>query len=211
MTPFLPAANPSGVAQGEARWQSRRMSADVFLHQFTADEYHRMAGSGAFAPDARVELWDGKIIDMFPIGPFHSGTVTRLNHIFERANRDRWITSIQNPIRLSPHYEPQPDLVLLKPREDFYTEKTAVADEVLLLVEVCESSILVDREEKVPAYASAGIPETWLINVPEKKVEVFRDPRNGVYVAQFEAHPGNLLTPEKFSDVAVDLKSLFRV
>jgi Uma2 family endonuclease len=181
------------------------------MHQFTAEEYHLMARGGAFVHDASVELLDGKIIDMFPIGPFHSGTVSRLIQIFERANRDRWITSVQNPVRLNLGYEPQPDLALLKPRDDFYTEVTAGPKDVLLLVEVSESSVQVDRKDKVPAYARARIPEVWLINVPEKKVEVFRAPRGGNYVMRFEARPGDPLAPEKFPDVTINLKTLFRV
>lgn len=118
---------------------------------------------------------------------------------------------MQNPVRLNLGYEPQPDLALLKPREDFYTEKTAGARDVLLLVEVAETTVLLDRKDKVPAYARARIPEVWLVNVPGKKVEVFRAPRAGVYLTQFEAHPGDPLAPEKFPDVAIDLKTLFRV
>jgi Uma2 family endonuclease len=191
--------------------QIHRMRTDASLHHFTAEQYHLMGRDGAFVPDASVELLNGNIIDMFPIGPFHGGTVSRLNQIFERANRDRWITSIQNPVRLNTGYEPQPDVALLKPRDDFYTEKTAEAGDVLLLVEVSESSVLVDRKDKVPAYARAGISEVWLINVPRKKVEVFRAPRGGTYGTQFEVHPGDPLAPEKFPDVAINLKTLFRV
>ena len=187
------------------------MIADARLHRFTIDEYHGMAESGLLSPDTRVELLDGKIVDMFPIGPFHSGTVSRLNRLFEGAHRDRWITSVQNPVRLNSHYEPLPDLALLVPREDFYTEKTAVAKEVLLLIEVAETSILVDREDKMPAYAQAKIPEAWIVNVLDKKVEVFRKPKAGVYAVQFEVYPGETLSPERFPDVTIDLQALFRV
>jgi Uma2 family endonuclease len=170
-----------------------------------------MAECGALAPDARVELLDGKIIDMLPIGPFHGGTVTRLNRLFEQENRGRWLTSIQNSLKLSAHYEPQPDLALLKPRDDFYTKQIPGPDDVFLVIEISDATLLLDREVKLPAYARAAIPEMWLVNVPQKKVEVYRAPRNGVYAQRLEMAPGSDLSPEAFPDVKIDLKALFGV
>ena len=108
-------------------------------HRFTVEQYYRMAETGILSPDDRVELLDGQIVDMFPIGPFHSGVGTRLQTILTLAGGGRWIVRTQLPVHLSNGSEPQPDLVLVKPREDFYTGSHPQAADVLLLVEVADS------------------------------------------------------------------------
>ena len=109
-------------------------------HRFTVEEYYQMAETGILAPGARVELLEGEIVDMFPIGPFHSGVGTRLQTLFTKAGGDRWIVRSQYPVRLSDGSEPQPDLALVKPRADFYTERHPEAEDVYLIVEVADRS-----------------------------------------------------------------------
>ena len=167
-----------------------------------------MAESGVLAPDARVELLDGQIIDMLPIGPFHGGTVNWLTVTLAKASADRWITSPQAALNLETHYEPQPDLMLLRPRADYYKAALPEPNDVLLLIEVSDSTLLLDRHDKLPAYARAGIRETWVVNVPERVVEVYRSPRNGSYAPHRRVKPGDKLSPEAFPDVALDTAAL---
>src|SRR6266508_2524535 len=113
-------------------------------HRFNVKEYYLMAETGVLRPDARVELLDGEIIDMSPIGPFHGGVTNYLIEIFTAASKGRWVTAVQNPVRLDDHSEPQPDLVLLKLCPDFYRKRHPQPEEVYLLIEVSESSLATD-------------------------------------------------------------------
>jgi Uma2 family endonuclease len=103
-------------------------------HRFSVKEYYRMAETGVLPPDARVELLNGEIIDLSPIGPFHGGVANYLNQFFTNAARHRWIMSVQNPVRLEDHSEPQPDLMLLKPASDFYRKRHPQPEDVFLLI-----------------------------------------------------------------------------
>src|SRR6185503_12493440 len=102
-------------------------------HRFSVADYYRMAETGVLKPDARVELLDGKIIDMSPIGPFHGGSVKRLIRLFNKPSAGRWLVSAQDPVHLDDNSEPQPDLMLLKPLADDYTSRHPVPDDVFLL------------------------------------------------------------------------------
>ena len=176
--------------------------------RFTVEEYHRLAEVGVLHENDRVELLNGVIVDMMPIGPFHGSSVKRLNHVFEKANAGRWVTSTQDPIRIGDHNEPEPDLALLHPREDFYLEKHPVPADVFLLIEVSDSTLLIDREDKLPIYATAGIVEVWIVNLPERLVEVYSSPKNGKYTEVRKVHPGGALAPAAFPDAAIDTAAL---
>ena len=169
-----------------------------------------MAENGILAPDARVELLEGQIVDMLPIGPFHSGTVSRLLNLFARRGGDRWIVNAQNPVRLSSQSEPQPDFVLLRPRADFYTKQHPVSADVFLVVEVADSSVRFDREEKLPVYARAGIVEFWLVNLVERVIEVYREPSvaAGVYGSVARLQPGERIALAAFPDVMLSVAEL---
>src|SRR3954452_8515646 len=125
-------------------------------HRFTVDEYYRMAETGNIKPDARVELLDGKIIDKAPIGPFHGGAVKRLNRLFAKAAKDRFLVAVQDPVRLNDRSEPQPDVMLLKPKADDYGMRHPRPEDVFLLIEVADSTLQFDRDEKVAAYGAGG-------------------------------------------------------
>lgn len=134
------------------------MAAQLVTHRFTVQDYHRMAAAGIFHEDDRLELLQGEIVEMPPIGPGHASGVNRLMNIFLPLQRDgKVIISVQNPIRLGEHSEPQPDLALLKPRPDFYARQHPGPQDMSLVVEVMESSACYDREVKVPLYARCGI------------------------------------------------------
>jgi len=150
-------------------------------HRLTVSDYQRMGEAGILDQNARVELIAGEIIDMAPIGSLHAGTVNRLIRMLERTVGDAAVLSVQNPIVLGPYSEPEPDVALLKPRGDFYTAAHPVPDDVLLIIEVADTTVRYDREVKVPLYASTGIPEVWLIDLARKAVEVYRQPSEHGY------------------------------
>lgn len=180
------------------------------LHRFTVRDYHRMAETGVLRPDARVELLDGRIIDMSPIGPFHGGVVKRLSRLFNHLARGRWLVSTQDPLRLDPYSEPQPDVMLLKPAPDDYTNRHPGPEDVLLLIEVADTSLELDREEKLPAYGRAGLPEVWLVNLLESVIEVYREPHYAGYSARQVWRVGDRGSPAAFPDVSVDVGELLK-
>jgi Uma2 family endonuclease len=135
---------------------------------FTADEFHRIAEAGILREDDRVELVDGEIVEMTPIGSHHAACVDRLNVLLQRSVDGRGIVRVQGPIRLDAHSEPQPDLSVLALRTDFYASAHPTPSNVLLVVEVAETSARYDRDIKIPLYARAAIPETWLVDLTER-------------------------------------------
>jgi Uma2 family endonuclease len=179
-------------------------------HRFSVKDYYRMAETGVLRPDARVELLDGRIIDMSPIGPFHGGVTKYLNEIFTAASRGRWQTSVQDPLRLDEHSEPQPDLMLLKPAADFYRKRHPLPGEVFLLVEVSDTTLELDREEKLPAYGRAGIAEVWIVNLNHATIEVYREPHFTGYGSKTELRTGDLAKPLAFPDTMVDVAELLQ-
>jgi len=169
-----------------------------------------MAETGVLRPDARVELLDGRIIDMSPIGSTHAGTVKRLIRIFNKVARDRWVISVQDPLRLDDHSEPEPDFMLLKPSPDDYTSRHPQPDEVFLLVEVADASLDYDREEKLPAYGRAGVAEVWIVNLNELTIEVYREPHFTGYGSKTILRAGDTIAPLAFPDAAVDVAELLK-
>lgn len=152
------------------------MAAPPTTRRFTVDEYHRMVAAGILGEDDRVELLDGRILEMTPIGPAHAGCVKRLNRALARALGDAVTISVQDPVVLGEYAEPQADIAVLRPRTDGYGHRHPQPADVLLLVEVADTSLDRDRREKIPAYARAGIAETWLVDLAGQQVEVYRDP-----------------------------------
>ena len=167
-----------------------------------------MAEVGVIARGARVELLDGQLVDMMPIGPFHSGVVTRLINLFSKLSEDRWTVFCQNPVRLDRHSEPQPDLMLVKNRADSYTRNHPVPEDVFLLVEVADSSLDFDQSDKLPAYGKAGIPEVWIVNLPERHVEIYREPHFTGYGSTVIVREGETAAPFAFPDAQVSVTAL---
>jgi Uma2 family endonuclease len=148
---------------------------------FTSDAYHRMAEAGIFSPEDRVELIEGEVIRMSPIGRYHAACVKRLNALLNRKVGHLATIGVQDPVRIGIFSEPQPDIVLLKPRDDFYLAEAPTEEDVLLLIEVADSSIELDREVKLPLYAKANITEVWIVSVQDDHVEVYSGPVQGTY------------------------------
>ncbi len=179
-------------------------------HRFSVKDYYRMAETGVLRPDARVELLDGRIIDMSPIGPFHGGVTKYLNKLFSAAANGRWLTQVQDPVHLDDHSEPEPDLALLKPAADFYRRRHPQPEDVFLLVEVSDATLATDQEDKLPAYGRAGIAEVWIVNLNELTVEVYRDPNFAGYAAKTILRAGDQASPQAFPDTAVDVAELLK-
>ena len=179
-------------------------------HRLTVADYYRMAEVGILAPEERVELIDGEIIDMVPPGSPHAATVHYLTEVLVRAVEGRATVLVQNPVRLSAYSEPQPDLALLRRREDFYRERYPRADDVLLIVEVAATSLKFDRETKTPLYASHGIPEVWLVDLAGRRLVRYRAPQHGSYTVVDEPDLGIALEVSALPGVAFDLRRLLR-
>lgn len=179
-------------------------------HRITAADYCRMAEVGLFAPDARVELIDGEILDMAPIGDRHNATVDWLNRHFNRAVGDHAIVRTQGSTRLGDMSMPQPDLALLVPREDFYKRGGVSPSVILLIVEVGDSTLRFDRDVKIPLYARHGIPEAWIVDLQHDELRVYRSPRDGVYCDQSVTAIPGVVYPVALPETSVDLTDLFR-
>ncbi|MDB6088126.1 MAG: Uma2 family endonuclease [Gammaproteobacteria bacterium] len=178
-------------------------------HRITVDEYYRMAEVGLLAPDARVELIDGEIIDMAPIGSRHGGTVIRLNRLLTRAVGDRASVAVQHPVRLDVLSEPQPDVAVLKPRHDDYMVSHATAADILLIVEVSETTLRHDLQIKQPLYARRGIPEFWIVDLKDEQIHFFRSPAGAAYTEVSADKTPGLVTLAMLPDVTVDLTGIF--
>jgi Uma2 family endonuclease len=157
------------------------MSVQYQKHYFNVDEYYRMAEVGLLSEDDRVELIEGEIIEMSPIDSTHGGTVKRSSSFLNRKLGDICVISVQDPIRLNDFSEPQPDLALLKPRKDFYSKTHPKAEDVLVVIEMADTSLAYDRNVKLPLYARAGIAESWLIVLAKEVIEIHTQPKNGKY------------------------------
>lgn len=168
-----------------------------------------MADAGILGVDDRVELIEGEVVEMNPIGSHHASSVDRLNRSFSKQTADRAIIRVQNPVRLSDLSEPQPDLALLKPRDDFYASSHPTAADVLLLVEVADSSLAFDSGVKLALYAAAGIPEVWIINLSAALVESHRSPQSGRF-SEHDSHvKGDQISPAALPDLSLDVAEIF--
>lgn len=168
-----------------------------------------MAEVGVFAPDARLELIEGEIVEMAPIGSSHAGTVMILNRLLSRAAGDSAIVSVQSPLIVGDRSVPQPDLALLKPRADSYTRSHPTAADVLLVVEIADTTLAFDLGTKVPLYARAGIAEAWVVDLQERAVRVFRDPSASGYRTSFTATGNDALGATALPAVSLAVAVLF--
>lgn len=180
----------------------------VRRHKLDVDAYYRMAEVGILGPDDRVELIEGEIVDMAPIGSGHSGAGGGLTDAFYAAVGGRAVVSVQGPLRLSRTSEPQPDLMLLRPRADRYRDSHPGPGDVLLLVEVADSTLRTDRNVKLPLYAEHGIPEVWIVNLPEGVVEVHREPQGEAWRSTLRAGRGDVIEPAALPGLRVAVSDI---
>lgn len=170
------------------------METPVLKRLFTVDEFHQMAEGGVFGEDDRLELLDGEIVQMTPIGSRHAGCVMRLNAWFNQIAQSGALVSVQGPLVLSEGTEFYPDIVLLRRREDFYSRSHPRPGDVLLVVEVADTTVDYDRRVKVLRYARSGVPEVWVVDLNARLIDVYARPLAGEYRDQRRVGPGESLT-----------------
>jgi len=176
-------------------------------HRFTIAEYERLSNAGVLPKDLRTELIDGAIVEVSPMLPPHAATVGRIATVFVQRFAERATVRSQLPLRIPPRSEPQPDVLLAGYRFDFYASDHPEPNDVLLVVEVWDSSVRVDRLVKAPLYAAARIPELWIVNVAQRMVEVYREPRSSSYQQAFTVTEGSAAALA-FPDVKLPLEVL---
>jgi Uma2 family endonuclease len=177
-------------------------------HRIDVDAYYKMAEAGILPNAHRIELIDGEIFDMPAIGSPHAAVTNRLNRHFARAVADGLtLVSVQNPLRLDAYNEPEPDLVLLRPRADDYRDSHPGAADVLLVIEVSESSLTYDRGTKLALYAKFSVPEVWIVDLLGAAIEVYREPKEGAYSSR-QRLTGGTLAPALLPGVKIDVAAL---
>ena len=182
--------------------------AEPLRKQFTVAEYYTMLEAGIFHEDSRVELIEGEIWQMPPIGSHHVGGVIRLTGLFTDLLKGQALVSVQNPVRLSDFSEPQPDLVVLRFRDDYYARQHPAPADVLLLIEVADSSLDFDRGTKAFLYSRHDIPEVWLQDLKNGALVVHRDPSPQGYRDVKTLHRGDRLSPLAFPDLVIEVSAI---
>jgi Uma2 family endonuclease len=177
-------------------------------HLITADEYERMGRAGVFGDSARLELLAGEIFEMSPIGSPHAACVKFLSQLLITTFAGKAIVGVQDPVRLDDFSEPQPDLALLRWREDFYRASHPTPADVLLLIEVADTTVETDRRHKLPLYARAGVVEVWIVNLPGACVEVYAEPREGAYQRERVFARGETARSDSVADLVVPVAEL---
>jgi Uma2 family endonuclease len=181
------------------------MAVQLLKRLFTVEEYHLMGKAGILSEGDRVELIEGELVQMAAIGTRHAGCVNRITRLFCRLPEEMAIVTVQNPIQVSQQTEPQPDLVLLEPRADYYSTAHPLPSEVLLLIEVADSSIDYDKDVKIPIYARSGIQEVWIVNLQENCLEVYRQPTPNGYSLTLRFWLGEEVSPLAFPELKVSV------
>jgi Uma2 family endonuclease len=178
-------------------------------HPISAEEYLRMGEAGVFAPEARLELIEGEIIEMAPVGSPHAGRVNTLNRLLVQRAGAAAVVAVQNPVIASERSVPQPDLALLRPRPDDYAASHPRVPDVLLLVEVADTTLGFDIGTKAPLYARCGIAEAWIVDVNERVIHVFREPAGSGYRTRFAAKVGERVSCAALPQAAIEVAELF--
>lgn len=176
-------------------------------YRFTVDDYYRMAEAGILNEDSRVELIDGEVLVMSPIGRGHMWAVTRVVLLFRSLPAEQAIPFVQNAVRLTEHWEPVPDFVLLRPSTAVTQPIPGPAD-VLLLIEVSDTTLRIDRDIKLPRYAEAGIPEVWIVDLQNDCLRVYREPLGGEYRSLRVLGRGDVIAPLAFPDLQLRVDQL---
>ena len=164
-------------------------------------QYHQMSEAGIFSENDKVELINGEIIEMSPIGRRHTACVNRLNSVFSQLLGKKVIVAVQNPIILNNLSEPEPDIALLQPRADFYESGHPQPQDVFLLIEVADRSLEYDRDVKIPLYASSGITEVWLVDIYEQVIIVYRYPSENGYSDIQKLSRGEKMSIQAFPEI----------
>ncbi len=183
------------------------MSVSSPTRRFTVQEYHQLGAVGMLHEDDRIELLNGELVIMAPVGIRHIKTVRRLIRVLSQAFADHCLVDAQNPVWIDGHSEPQPDILLLRPEAD-EREHSPQPEDVLLLVEVAESSLHYDRNDKLEAYARSGIAEYWIVNLVRNEVIIHRDPAGAEYRSVTTARAGERIAPLAFPETMVEVSDI---
>ena len=178
-------------------------------YRFTVTEYYAMGDAGIFTEDDPVELLDGDIIVLPPVQPWHAASVDQFNHLMLPPLQGRAIVRVQGPTHLNDISEPQPDVLLLRWRDDFYREGHPGPTHILLLIEISDTSVDYDRNTKLSAYARAGIPEVWIVSRQDRRIESYSEPSEGTYSKVKHTVPTETIAPQAFPDVALEVGRFF--
>jgi Uma2 family endonuclease len=176
-------------------------------HRFDVDQYQRMMEAGVLSPDARVELLDGELFEMHTIGSRHFASVIQLSELLTVALSGHALISVQMPVHLSRFSMPEPDVAVLRPREDSYARGLPEPVDTLLLIEVADSSLPKDRTAKLPLYAMAGIREVWIVDLTTNAIDVHRDPAGEAYAATTR-HTDGVIAPLAFPQLQLDVAAI---
>jgi Uma2 family endonuclease len=184
------------------------MPVEITRRLFDVDDYHRMAKAGILSEHDRVELIDGEIVAMTPIGPRHNAAVDRTTRSLVMALGNEAIVRVQGSVQLGRYRQPQPDFVLLRPRSDFYASRLPGPPDILLIIEIAESSLEYDREVKARIYAQSAVPEYWLVDLEDRSVSCYSEPRGGTYQTLRQFRAGQSLAPEALPQCAIVVDAL---
>lgn len=178
-------------------------------YKLSVEDYHKLGEAGILTEDTRVELIEGELIEMAPIGGPHMAVVNRLNRVFVLAVGEFGVVSIQNPVRLPPHSEPQPDFAILRPRAGDVASAVPGPEDVLLLLEVADATLAYDRGTKLPLYARSGIAESWIVNLQSTRIEVYREPTARGYTKRIEFRRDQRVSPLAFPTMSIAVAEVF--
>jgi len=184
------------------------MRIEATRKRFTVDDYYRMGEAGILTSTDRVELIEGEIIEMSPIGDRHAMSVNRATMIFARGLGDRVVVSVQNAAHMDRYNEPQPDVVLIRPREGFYGKGHPNPEDVVLLIEVSDTTLRFDRNVKLPVYARNSIREVWIVDLKSDVVHVFREPKGSTYVSIETKTRNESISTQAFPDFSISVDDL---
>jgi Uma2 family endonuclease len=177
-------------------------------HRFSVDTYDEMVEQGILTSDDRVELLAGEIVEMSPIGSRHAACVRRLTQFFTLALGARFTVSAQSPVVLPPDSEPEPDIAILRRREDFYAQAHPRPNDVLLLIEVADSSLTLDQTVKLPLYAAAGVAEVWIVDLTANVIEAYTQPDQGTYGEKRIVRGDVALTPIALPELNINVSDI---
>jgi Uma2 family endonuclease len=187
------------------------MQIEAIRRPFSVEEYNRMVEAGILGKEDRVELIEGEILEMSPIGSRHMACVDRAAVLLLPPLVGKAIVRVQGAIRLGDFSKPQPDLILLEHRNDYYAPSEAVTRNAFLVIEVSDSSIRYDRGPKLRVYARHAVSEVWIEDLTTDTLLVFREPEGGAYKTQITFHPGEFVSPQAFPKLVLPVSSLLNL
>ena len=184
------------------------MHTEATKKRFTVDEYYKMGEIGVLRDNVRTELINGEVIEMSPMGARHASAIARITEFMVPLLKGKAQLRSLMPLRLDDFNEPQPDLCFVRPRQDFYGTKHPGSGDTLLAIEVLEPSLPYDRDVKYGVYASARLPEFWIVDVSGDVLMIFRDPSKGAYKTELTLHRGESITALAFPEIEIAVADL---